>query len=218
MTLLMPGFCAMLVLLPAIASSQFKIIPRSIGGPNVLFDAAFLLSLEKAKVYVGESTLKTQDLLSDPAFHLIYLNTINRLERSFDDRDHAVFLCYQQAQLVGYVDLDRRVGLPEAPDSRFPRPYLSELCTHPFYRQQGLGQALVERCILHSKNEWKESSLFLCVETTNLAAIRLYRRLQFVPVWGETGPVQDPRLLEFKRVQNWDDNTVDRILAKLDIL
>lgn len=59
--------------------------------------------------------------------------------------------------------------------------FLKDFVVMPGWRRQGIGEALMLRTFQACRNRYHQS-LDLKVEPDNLAAIRLYRRMGFVPV------------------------------------
>ena len=74
----------------------------------------------------------------------------------------------------------------------FATPYLSDIVVSKQWRRLGVASKLLSYCENEiCRKEWGESCVHLWVETWNSPAVSLYRKLLYVPIFGETGPLDE---------------------------
>jgi ribosomal protein S18 acetylase RimI-like enzyme len=89
-------------------------------------------------------------------------------------------------QIVGFCDVDGRPPNRPTGFAYNPRPYLSDLCTDPAHRRQGVAKALVEQCEAYCRDVLNEPFVYIRVERHNDAAIRLYEGMGYRTVEDES--------------------------------
>ena len=153
----------------------------------MLYEAAYMMATER----LSSSGMQTiPNLQTSPVFTMMYVKELERLKDNYnkDPIDHQVLIARNDAQeIVGFVDIDRRNIF----GPRYPVPYLSDCVVRKDYRRYGVASALVNACCHICSSQWNESNVHLWVETSNNDAIGLYQKMLFLPVKGETGPMDD---------------------------
>jgi GNAT superfamily N-acetyltransferase len=143
------------------------------------------MTIERMEIPVEQASL------SSPVFNMMYLRELDRLKENYtkDPDEHQVIVAKNiDDEVIGYVDIDRRNIF----NKRFPTPYVSDLVVQPLWRNKGVAKSLLAYCTdIVCKIEWFESHIHLLVETENKKAINLYSKLLYVPIQGETGPIDD---------------------------
>jgi len=133
-----------------------------------------------------------------------------------------------KCQIVGFVDVDARTPNRPTGYTYNPRPYLSDLCIHPDFRRQGLGLALIRACEdfclrempiddrressmrknqsaaaadgHHHHDTNKRSELYIRVEATNAAAVRMYHSLGYSSIHNPDDPDGETILILHKEL------------------
>mmetsp|Transcript_14484 Transcript_14484/g.13961 ORF Transcript_14484/g.13961 Transcript_14484/m.13961 type:complete len:221 (-) Transcript_14484:187-849(-) len=185
------------------------------GSISCIFNAAFYISIEKLSISVEQASM------SSPVFNMMYLRELDRLKENFtkDINEHQVIVAKnKEDEVIGYVDIDRRNVF----DKRFPTPYVSDVIVQPLYRNIGVGACLLSYCSdVVCKKEWKESFLYLWVESENTKALNFYRNQQYVPIQAENGPIDDVskiKVIEFDTLlEDIELLKYERILLKKSI-
>lgn len=128
-------------------------------------------------------------------FAPLCLRELNRLQGNFpyDLTTHRMFLAVAEAEeggsadrqeddrIVGFVDIDQRIPTKPQPDDA-PRPYLSDLAVCSNWRRQGIARALIMQCENLCREEWGHRAIYLKVDRTNGAAVKLYASLGYTTV------------------------------------
>ncbi len=113
---------------------------------------------------------------------LEWLKTFLSLEDSLPDADKSelydmLVACQMESgEIIGYCEIDCR---PSSNPKAAPRPYMCNLVVRDTWRKKGLGSALIQICEDKVINEWMQLALFLRVRETNVAAVRLYKKLGY---------------------------------------
>ena len=169
------------------SSSKAKFTIQRGDSTAVLYEAAYMMATERLSSN-GMQTIP--HLATTPVFTMMYVRELERLRDNYtkDPLHHQVLVARNDAQeIVGFVDIDRRnIFSP-----RYPVPYLSDCVVRKDFRRQGVASALVESCCQVCISEWNESNIHLWVEPNNNDAMACYKKLSFMPVTGETGPIDD---------------------------
>lgn len=177
------------------------------GQISSIFNAAFYICIEKMKIPVEQASL------TSPVFNMMYLRELDRLKENFtkDTNEHQVIVAKNtEKEIIGYVDIDRRNIF----DKRFPTPYLSDVIVQPNYRNIGVGASLLAYCSdVVCKQEWKESFIYLWVESENTKALKFYMDLQYFPIQAEDGPIDDVSKI---KVTSFDTTVEDTELLKYE--
>jgi ribosomal protein S18 acetylase RimI-like enzyme len=85
----------------------------------------------------------------------------------------------ETGQILGVVEVELKILSRQSPYRMGqPQPYLSNLAVHPDYRQQGLGQRLIQTVETWVKQQG-HVHIYLHVLAQNQAALRLYRQLGY---------------------------------------
>jgi GNAT superfamily N-acetyltransferase len=167
------------------------------GGLSAIYPAAQMIAIEKCpSIFSGSSPLEG---FSSPIFTFIYAQEVRRLMENYtiDPTKHQLIVAKSDSgEIIGYVDIDRR---DDSIPLRYPTPYVSDVIVRRDWRKRGVAQGLLQHCCEVCKSEWREPAMYLWVETSNLNALRLYNKLSFVPIRGESGPIDDP-----SRIKTWD--------------
>jgi ribosomal protein S18 acetylase RimI-like enzyme len=154
------------------------------------------------------------------------LAELNRIQQNFpygDDRAvHRMMVLTTTernattSKICGFVDVDARI--PNRPTSYKynPRPYLSDLCIHPHYRRYGYATLLIQACEAFCLYELPQvalspagnfrtdisavSELYIRVETSNVAAEQMYRKLGYNIVRNHSDARNDKIMILHKRL------------------
>ena len=71
-------------------------------------------------------------------------------------------------------------------------PFLGNVVVDENQRRKGIGSKLVKLALKCVESKWKDKSVFLTVEADNLAAIKLYGKLQFDIILDESENLNQP--------------------------
>lgn len=90
-----------------------------------------------------------------------------------------VVIHQQTSKVLGVVEVELKILSRQSPYRiGQPQPYLSNLAVHPDYRQQGLGQQLMQTVETWVKSQGHRQ-IYLHVLAHNHAALKLYRQLGY---------------------------------------
>lgn len=153
------------------------------------------------------------------------LAELNRIQQNFpygDDRAvHRMMVLTATSSnatstICGFVDVDARK--PNRPTSYKynPRPYLSDLCIHPNYRRYGCATLLIQACEAFCRSELPKMALspagnrrtdicavpelYIRVETTNIAAGQMYRKLGYTTVQNHSDAGNDKIMILYRQL------------------
>lgn len=158
-------------------------------------EVAGLLALEKAGLFGLKSNV----------FTVAFVKELDRIQSYFHEDEryrkekgmvsrHAMVTAVESrtGTCVGYIDIE---GRPSPVGSRLPMPYISDCVVHCSWRRQGIASLLLTEAVKRVRS-WGRHEIFLYVDTTNSAALGLYRANGFVPVCGESGALEAPDVVE----------------------
>lgn len=150
---------------------------------------AMLIASEKYKI---QWPLPTEPLTTE-IFVLIQIEHDRLLENYAKSEISPRYLCVlkdtntendanKSDDVIGYFDLDCSVECMN--EYRNPTPYISDFAVNPLWRQQGIGSYMLDCADQICVNEWGVDRVHLWVDTDNIAAVRLYGKSGFVPIFG----------------------------------
>jgi ribosomal protein S18 acetylase RimI-like enzyme len=152
------------------------------------------------------------------------LAELNRIQQNFpygDDRAvHRMMVLSATSgnvtSLCGFVDVDARKPNRHTSYKYNPRPYLSDLCIHPDYRRYGYATLLIQACEAFCRSELPPMAfspagnlrsdicavpeLYIRVETSNIAAGQMYRKLGYSIVHNHSDAGNDKIVILHKRL------------------
>lgn len=88
--------------------------------------------------------------------------------------------------VIGYFDIDSSEECMKINGN--PTPYISDFVVSSLWRRQGIGSCMLECADQICVNEWGVDRVHLWVDTCNTAAVRLYCKNGYVPIFGYTLP------------------------------
>ena len=109
----------------------------------------------------------------------------------------------EKCEIVGFMELGTMLspiskksieiweGIETEVESRPELPFLGNVAVDNSYQRKGIGTKLVKLALKCAK-KWQDDFLFLAVESDNLAAIKLYGKLQFQIILDESENISRP--------------------------
>jgi ribosomal protein S18 acetylase RimI-like enzyme len=123
---------------------------------------------------------------TSPWKQMFKLAELGRIQQGFPHMDKdlhrnivAVADINGKEQVIGFCDLDCRT--PNKPTGyRYnPRPYVSDLCIVPQWRRKGVAKAMIKESENYCMKVMGKKEIFIRVESTNHAALGLYKSLDY---------------------------------------
>ena len=155
-----------------------------------LHSVAFLIASEKYKI----KWPSLAESLSSESFLLVQAEHDRLLENYMKAVTSPRYLCVlkdvnvvsdddiKPDNVIGYFDIDCSEECMNK--YRNPTPYISDFAISPQWRQRGLGSYMLDCADQICVNEWGVNRMHLWVDTDNTAAVRLYSKSGFVPIFG----------------------------------